>query len=216
LFLPSLNKLASASVQMDAREFNHRLSVGGWDVTLVGRIGTTDLGQALDWFVMHGLKDSGVQSMASLLKLAADYVRSVGLGPEEPPLSVVVDDLGIYYDASAPSRLERLIGTPLSAAERQRAGALAEAWRRQRLSKYNGALESTPPQEPFVLVLVPPSIQGLGVAGGFQMQVEDREGVGANVLQERTQAIIDEAHQICPYSNATRDNIKLTLTILDS
>lgn len=48
-------------------------------------------------------------------------------------------------------------------------------------------------QEPFVLVLVPPSIQGLGVAGGFQMQVEDREGVGANVLQERTQAIIDEA-----------------------
>jgi hypothetical protein len=81
LFLPSLNKLASASVQMDAREFNHRLSVGGWDVTIVGRIGTTDLGQALDWFVMHGLKDSGVQSMASLLKQAADYVRTVGLEP---------------------------------------------------------------------------------------------------------------------------------------
>lgn len=48
-------------------------------------------------------------------------------------------------------------------------------------------------QEPFVLVLVPPSIQGLGVSGGFQMQVEDREGVGADVLQERTQAIIEEA-----------------------
>ena len=48
-------------------------------------------------------------------------------------------------------------------------------------------------QEPFVLVLVPPSIQGLGVAGGFQMQVEDREGVGADVLQERTQALIDAA-----------------------
>jgi HAE1 family hydrophobic/amphiphilic exporter-1 len=48
-------------------------------------------------------------------------------------------------------------------------------------------------QEPFVLVLVPPSIQGLGVAGGFQMQVEDREGVGADILQERTQAVIDEA-----------------------
>ncbi len=50
-------------------------------------------------------------------------------------------------------------------------------------------------QEPFVLVLVPPSIQGLGVSGGFQMQVEDREGVGADVLQERTQAIIDEARK---------------------
>jgi HAE1 family hydrophobic/amphiphilic exporter-1 len=48
-------------------------------------------------------------------------------------------------------------------------------------------------QEPFVLVLIPPSIQGLGVAGGFQMQVEDREGVGTDILAERTQAIIDEA-----------------------
>ena len=46
-----------------------------------------------------------------------------------------------------------------------------------------------------MLVLVPPSIQGLGVAGGFQMQVEDREGVGLDDLQERTQAIIDEAQQ---------------------
>ncbi|MFO0927643.1 MAG: multidrug efflux RND transporter permease subunit [Gemmataceae bacterium] len=50
-------------------------------------------------------------------------------------------------------------------------------------------------QEPFVLVLVPPSIQGLGVAGGFQMQVEDREGVGADVLQERTMALIDNARK---------------------
>ncbi len=80
-YLPSAEKLASASVQMEALEFKHRLSVRGWDVTLVGRIGATDLGQALDWFVMHGLKDSGVQSMAGLLKQAADYVRSVGLEP---------------------------------------------------------------------------------------------------------------------------------------
>jgi HAE1 family hydrophobic/amphiphilic exporter-1 len=50
-------------------------------------------------------------------------------------------------------------------------------------------------QEAFVLVLVPPSIQGLGVAGGFQMQVEDREGVGPDVLQQQTQALIDEARK---------------------
>jgi hydrophobe/amphiphile efflux-1 (HAE1) family protein len=48
-------------------------------------------------------------------------------------------------------------------------------------------------QEAFILVLIPPSIQGLGVAGGFQMQIEDREGVGLAALQERTQAMIDEA-----------------------
>ena len=50
-------------------------------------------------------------------------------------------------------------------------------------------------QEAFILVLVPPSIQGLGVAGGFQMQVEDKEGVGADILMERTMAIIDEARK---------------------
>ncbi len=50
-------------------------------------------------------------------------------------------------------------------------------------------------QEPFILVLVPPSIQGLGVAGGFQMQVEDREGVGPDILAERTMAIIDETRK---------------------
>ena len=48
-------------------------------------------------------------------------------------------------------------------------------------------------REAFTLVLVPPSIQGLGVSGGFQMQIEDREGVGSSVLMERTQAVIAEA-----------------------
>ena len=46
-------------------------------------------------------------------------------------------------------------------------------------------------QEASVLVLVPPSIQGLGFAGGFQMQIEDREGVGLDALQDATQAVID-------------------------
>ncbi|MFO0815348.1 MAG: multidrug efflux RND transporter permease subunit [Gemmatales bacterium] len=50
-------------------------------------------------------------------------------------------------------------------------------------------------QEPFVLVLVPPAIQGLGVSGGFQMQIEDREGVGRDILAERTQAVIDAARK---------------------
>ena len=43
-----------------------------------------------------------------------------------------------------------------------------------------------------IIAVVPPSIQGLGFAGGFQMQIEDREGVGSTVLQERTQAITQE------------------------
>lgn len=38
------------------------------------------------------------------------FLRSIGLGEAgAPPLSLVVDDLGVYYDAARPSRLERLL-----------------------------------------------------------------------------------------------------------
>ena len=40
------------------------------------------------------------------------FVRSVGLGVTgDPPLSIVLDDLGVYYDARRPSRLEQLLAT---------------------------------------------------------------------------------------------------------
>ena len=50
-------------------------------------------------------------------------------------------------------------------------------------------------QEANIFVIIPPSIQGLGFSGGFEMKIEDREGVGLDVLQERTQALIDDAAQ---------------------
>ena len=81
------------------------------------------------------------------------FLRSLGLGPDSPPLGVVLDDRGIYYDATAPSRLEALIARPHSAAELQRAAALQGLWRSQRVSKYNGAREAVSPASPFVLVV---------------------------------------------------------------
>ncbi len=44
------------------------------------------------------------------LALEDGFLRSVGLGEAgAPPISLVVDDLGIYYDARQPSRLEALL-----------------------------------------------------------------------------------------------------------
>src|SRR5260221_959460 len=41
------------------------------------------------------------------------FIRSVGLGKSgAPTVSIAVDDVGIYYDASAPSRLEALLAIP--------------------------------------------------------------------------------------------------------
>lgn len=74
------------------------------------------------------------------LRVEDGFLRSRGLGAElVPPLSLVRDDLGIYYDPSRPSRLERLIadGLSLSAPERDRAERLIALLVEGRLSKYN-------------------------------------------------------------------------------
>jgi capsular polysaccharide export protein len=73
------------------------------------------------------------------LCLEDGFLRSVGLGKTEPPLSIVVDDVGIYYDATQPSRLESLIARALTDAEAARAHAVMMAWRNGRVSKYNYA-----------------------------------------------------------------------------
>lgn len=68
------------------------------------------------------------------------FLRSRGLGAElVPPLSLVCDDLGIYYDPSKPSRLEHLIAAraTLRADQTLRAERLIETLNKHKLSKYN-------------------------------------------------------------------------------
>ncbi len=82
------------------------------------------------------------------------FLRSVGRGDQDPPLSVVVDDEGIYYDATRPSRLERLVGSPLAPDEKARARRLIAAWREGRVSKYNHNRDpSSPLPNRFVMVV---------------------------------------------------------------
>jgi len=49
-------------------------------------------------------------------------------------------------------------------------------------------------QEAIVFSFLPPAIPGLGVAGGFQMQLQDRGGVGINELQTMVQEIIQDGN----------------------
>lgn len=68
------------------------------------------------------------------------FLRSKGLGAElVPPLSLVCDDLGIYYDPARPSRLERWIETRtnLRPDQHQRAQRLIAALTDGGLTKYN-------------------------------------------------------------------------------
>ncbi|MCM8612183.1 capsular polysaccharide biosynthesis protein [Accumulibacter sp.] len=71
------------------------------------------------------------------LCLEDGFLRSVGLGRDDQPLSLVVDDQGVYFDATVPSRLESLIARQLAPAEENRAQQLIGLWRAARVSKYN-------------------------------------------------------------------------------
>ena len=82
------------------------------------------------------------------LALEDGFLRSVGLGQDDPPLSIVVDDLGIYYDASRASRLELLVGEVLSPSQVMRARTLIASWREARVSKYNHLREYAPRELP--------------------------------------------------------------------
>lgn len=55
-------------------------------------------------------------------------------------------------------------------------------------------------------VSIGPIPQGFGIAVRMDIALP-------NMDRALAQEIINEAHQVCPYSNATRDNIEVTLTL---
>jgi len=98
----------------------------------------------------------------SAVRVEDGFLRSRGLGAElVPPLSLVADDLGIYYDPHQPSRLEAMIAmrAKLTKGQRLRAERLIRALKEAGLSKYNlgGATPDLPPGR---RILVPGQVEG--------------------------------------------------------
>jgi capsular polysaccharide export protein len=73
------------------------------------------------------------------LRIEDGFLRSSGLGADlVRPLSLVIDDIGIYYDATGPSRLERILQTQeLDAAALGRARDLRKKIVQLDITKYN-------------------------------------------------------------------------------
>lgn len=95
-----------------------------------------------------------------VLRMEDGFIRSRGLGSDfVGALSVTLDDLGVYYDAAAPSRLEALIeqgGFPPVLLARAR--SLRERIVSAGLSKYNlpappGAFDAWPCDRPRILIV---------------------------------------------------------------
>lgn len=104
------------------------------------------------------------------------FLRSRGLGAQlVPPLSLVADDLGIYYDPTRESRLERLIAAPLPPGGQARAAALIARLRAEAVTKYNltGGVLPVIPRDGRRVILVPG-------------QVEDDASIRLGAGEERT------------------------------
>lgn len=79
------------------------------------------------------------------------FLRSVHPGGSRPVISLILDDVGVYYDSAAPSRLEQLITDGDGDLKRAEAGIAR--LRAARLSKYNHAPALLDPPSGHILVV---------------------------------------------------------------
>jgi capsular polysaccharide export protein len=107
-----------------------------------------------------GREPDGFQPRAPCLRIEDGFLRSRGLGADlVPPLSLVTDDRGIYYDPRRPSRLDALVTAPLPPGGRERAERLLARLRAEGLSKYNLAAPPLPPLPEGHRILVPGQVE---------------------------------------------------------
>ncbi|ARO14821.1 capsular polysaccharide export protein KpsC [Ketogulonicigenium robustum] len=98
--------------------------------------------------------------MGPAVRVEDGFIRSRGLGAElVPAASLVLDDLGIYYDPTQPSRLEAMIAAPVSSDDCARAAALRHQLLQAGVSKYNLTGAAMPPLPTGRRILVPGQVE---------------------------------------------------------
>jgi capsular polysaccharide export protein len=116
---------------------------------------------------------------APIWRMEDGFLRSVGLGSNyQVPASLVLDKTGIYFDATGPSDLERILGEArFDAAERERAELLGASMVSSAISKYNF------PRDPSAPGLVAPAGRTVVLVPG---QVESDASIRFGGLDVRT------------------------------
>lgn len=110
--------------------------------------------------IWAGKEPDNLITTAPVLRMEDGFLRSRGLGANLiPPLSLITDDLGIYYDPSRPSRLEHLIAGPLPPGGASRAQELIDRLVRTGTSKYNTGTRSLPDLPTGHRILVPGQVE---------------------------------------------------------
>jgi len=123
---PNIGAFLDAPIILKPRANDPRITAAaGWGRKASGE-------RAGRYAALHGI---------DCLRLEDGFLRSMELGAHgAPPLSIVVDDLGIYFDATRPSRLEVLLnGDSFPPGLLSRAERVLEKLLAHNLSKYNHA-----------------------------------------------------------------------------
>jgi capsular polysaccharide export protein len=146
-----------------------------------------------------GRKPSGRRAvwMARMLRrpvalLEDGFVRS--LERYAPPLSLLVDDLGVYYDASGPSRMERAIDRGTDAHQSARADALAARWRDGGISKYNHAADYDGPLPTSYVLVVDQTLGDLSITGGLADSTSFSTMLAAAIHENPQSTILVKVH----------------------
>lgn len=162
------------------------------------------IGSPLDAVLAWGNKPSSLKAVALAHKHRVPllFVEDGFLYGLEPRVSarssLVVDDLGIYYDASHSSRLESLISTDLTDEQIFRAQSIQALWQKHGVSKYNHAPDWIRPsdtwsQEPFIL-LVDQTRGDQSIAGALASESNFQLMLDTALFQTTLQHILIKVH----------------------
>ena len=116
----------------------------GMAIQPLGKVARRELTAVAEWGrrrrihpALAWAKHSGLPCLA----FEDGFLRSLGTGDRFPPLSIVVDEVGVFYDSTRPSTLENLLnsGDDLLAGIGEDVTRARALILRHRLSKYNHA-----------------------------------------------------------------------------
>jgi HAE1 family hydrophobic/amphiphilic exporter-1 len=156
------------------------LTVWWYRLVPTGFIPTEDQGYC---FVLVQLPDAASQERSKAVMGQIDKILAHTEGIET---WISIGGLSIIDQSSAPNTGTMFV-TFAPFEERLNRGLTLDVM----LDKLRGELGKI--QEAMVLPFAPPAIRGLGVRGGFEMQVQDRGDLGRAILDQVVQGIIEDA-----------------------
>ena len=146
-----------------------------------------------------GRKRSGRNARWMARLLGRDYVlledgfiRSVERNAST--MSLIVDDIGAYYDATRPSRMEMSISAGVDAVRAGRIRDVMSAWRQNGISKYNHAPDYDDLLPDRYVLVADQTFGDLSVAGGLADSASFDAMLAAAIAENPDCAILVKVH----------------------